>query len=389
MGGGIVAEGVRRIGFPAVDTYNAWRDAELPIDSFIDRYRPLLERMKLAINLRPSIGLSAMNASPHQVMDVLSTYFGCQDMRYAIPWNTYARAGLSEDAPFIEAALKKDIAIVLGVGLKTLGFPETHLPPHIEDNLRDWGIRPGDTIGAGSQLGQEALGYTDTVLDELDHEFGLSTFAGFNPENEHNEYFGIYRLGIDEDMLTAHCKLLAAYVPDTTILLNTAGVAPFAKPSSLRIVSERAQRLSANFPSMHFRVGLDVYEESPAGRITSDTYVDTFSGLSFLYGYSHVDTIVKRLTQEGISFEVTECQLEDWVSEPRMYQPLSRKHLQYLLARIGTCLVEPGPFTKSKPLVVRSWGIEHIVAAMIRDPSFAQTDETCMLLKRVGELNGS
>jgi hypothetical protein len=299
-------------------------------------------------------------------------------------WSTHVEQGLDAYDRWIEALLKQEMKTVLAYGVKAPFPPETHFPQQIKQNLSALGVGPYSTIYADSPLGRMGLDYSQALLDHLDTEFGLDSFDGFNPENEFDAHFGgAYKLAIGEDLLKAQAQLLYTPSRRRRLLLNTAIISPPGYPASLTTVIKNALALRQAFPTLDPIIGTDIYEETGSGRISSNLYVDTFAGVRMRHGNSLIPNARRTLAANNIPLEVTEFQISDWISEPRGYQPGSRVHTQYLLARIIEHLINDPPMPMQEPMLVRLWEMSTILLNMLQDKRFFSTNDDYALIQRI------
>ncbi len=366
--------GAEYIGGPIWDQYLTWQESSCDANTFLKKYHQKLSQMHLGINLCPDYKLFAAEVDPDTAVSQLKESIGFSHARLGLRWNTHAEQGMSVYDPWINALLKHDIQTVISYGLRSPFPPEVHLPQEVEKNLRAMNVIEGSTITAGSPLGQLTLEYSNAVLDYYDREFGLTNFAGFHPENEFDSYFGKYQLGIAPDMMIEQAKLVHEHTPAGTLLINTPCVASLNRPASLKSAVSTAVGIKDTFDTLQVRVGADIYEETEAGRVRPNAYIDTIAGIEMLKGPSEIPDAKKKLAKAGIPLEVTEFQVSEWVREPRRNEPGSRIHTQYLLARIADNLVDDNP-DRTGPFVVRLWEMSNIILQMLKnDKSFSSND---------------
>jgi hypothetical protein len=363
-----------------------WQKVTCDAPTFLTTYGPKLARLHLGANLCPDYKLLAAGADPARTVRLLKEYFGCTHVRLGMRWNTHAEQGLAAYNRWIEALLNQGIETILAYGVKAPFPPETHFPPTIEENLAALGVNRGDTIYADSPLGQLGLEYTQGLLAHLESEFGLASFAGFNPENEFDAHYGKHALGIGEDLLYAHAQLLATPQQRRRLLINTALIAPPNRPASLTTVVQNAVALRQAFPTLETLVGADVYEETAAGRLSPNAYVDTFAGVRLRHGDGLIPSACQRLAAAGIPLEVTEFQISEWIREPRLHEPGSRIHFQYLLARVLDYLLAEPPATANKSFVIRLWEMSTILLNLLYDETFFYENETHLLIQAINRL---
>jgi hypothetical protein len=322
-------------------------------------------------------------------------------------WSTHAQQGIAAYDRWIEALLKRGMKTILAYGIKSPFPPETHFPGPIEQNWKTlgvtpeggilaglvnkalsfthWslGVRPGSTVHALSPLGSLDLAYSQELLDHLESEFGLDSFYGFNPENEFDANFGIYGIGIGEDLLRAQAQRLYSPLHPRRVLLNTALISLPGRPASFTTVTENAIALKREFPTLITMVGADIYEETGAGRISPNFYIDNLAGVRLRHGDALIPQTKARLAEANIPLEVTEFQISDWIKEPRRYQPGSRIHTQYLLARIGDYLVDERSASPNDPMIVRLWEMSTILLNLLQDDRYYAANDTFPLFQRI------
>ena len=377
--------GVERIAPALLSQRTIWQRAEGPTAAFLQHYTPQLARLHFGANLCPDYRLMAAGVDPDQAVRLIKEVFGCQHVRLGMRWSTHAAQGLGAYDRWIEALLKHDLKTVVAYGIKAPFPPETHFPAAIEEALPALGATHGSMIHAASPLGEMALDYAQKLLDHLARNFGLDNFYGFNPENESDAHYGKHKLAIAPDLLRAHTLLLHQPTQPRRVLLNTALIAPLGVPASLTTVVENALALQAEFPTIIPIVGADIYEETAAGRIAPNYYVDTFAGVQMRHGTELMPIALQTLRQANIAVEVTEFQLSDWLREPRRHQPGSLRHFQYLLARMCDHLVDPTPVPAQDPFVVRLWELSAILLQMIDDPTYFAMNETLQLIRQLNQ----
>lgn len=375
--------GVERIAPALWSQRTLWRRAEGPTTDFLQHYAPQIARLHFGANLCPDYKLMAAGVDPDQVVRLIKEEFGCQHVRLGMRWSTHAVQGLGAYDRWIEALLKHGLKTVVAYGIKAPFPPETHFPPTIEEALPALGVAHGSTIHAASPLGELVLDYAQRLLDHLERSFGLENFDGFNPENESDAHYGKHKLAIAADLLRAHTLLLHKPTQPRRVLLNTALIAPLGVPASLTTVVNNALALQAEFPTIIPIVGADIYEETAAGRIAPNYYVDTFAGVQMRHGTALIPGALQTLRQAKIAIEVTEFQLSDWMREPRRHQPGSLPHFQYLLGRMCDHLVDPTPLSAQDPFVVRLWELSTILLQMIADPHYFTANETFTLIRQL------
>jgi hypothetical protein len=146
-----------------------------------------------------------------------------------------------------------------------------------------------------------------------------------------------------------------------------------------------ALALQQEFPTLTPIVGADIYEETGAGRVTANAYVDTFAGVRLRHGDDLIPNEKASLAAAGIPLEVTEFQISDWISEPRRDGPGSRLHTQYLLARMADYLMDDAPTTRTEPFIVRLWEMSAILLQMIEDEQFFAGNDTLALIQTINQ----
>ncbi len=248
-------------------------------------------------------------------------------------------------------------------------------------------VHDGATITADSELGNRTLEYSSSLLDSLDQEFGLESFWGFNPENEHYENFGIHSLNVGKTLLIKQVDLLHEKIKSTNILMNTIGITRPGNRPSLAVNAERAIEIAKMYPDMKMGVGADVYEESDYGRISADFYVDTLAAADILYGDELIPSTLNSLFRNNIGVEVTEFQIHEWVKEQRKHEPGSRIHTQYLLSRVGERLMNNDYFSSENRLLVRLWGMEPFLLKMQDDKTYTSSNELLQLVSQINSGN--
>lgn len=375
--------GAERIA-PALWSQQAlWQIAEGSTADFRQQYAPQLARLHFGANLCPDYQLMAAGVDPDQAVRLIKEQFGCQHVRLGMRWSTHAAQGLGAYDRWIEALLNHGLKTVVAYGIKAPFPPETHFPPAIEAALPALGVAHGAIIHAASPLGKMALDYAQKLLDHLARTFGLDNFYGFNPENESDAHYGKHKLAIAGDLLRAHTLLLQHPTTPRRVLLNSALIAPLGVPASLTTVVNNALALQAEFPTIIPLIGADIYEETAAGRIAPNYYVDTFAGVQMRHGTELIPDALQTLRQANIAVEVTEFQLSDWMREPRRHQPGSLTHFQYLLARMCDHLVDPTPVPAHDPFVVRLWELSAILMQLLADPHYFTRNETFTLIRQL------
>ncbi|MEZ4866743.1 MAG: hypothetical protein R3C14_35815 [Caldilineaceae bacterium] len=377
--------GADYISRPLWEQYVTWQAANCDADTFVKQHAPKLALLHFGATLCPDYQLMAAEADPDRTIKLLQDYFGCAHVRLGMRWNTHAALGIGAYDRWIEALLNHGIKTVPAYGLKAPFPPETHFPPAIEKDLAALGAPRGSTIHATSPLGKLALDYSQTLLDHLEREFGLDSFYGFNPENEFDAHYGTHALAVGADLLRAQVQLLYHPHHRRRLLLNSALISPPLQPASLSTVINNALALRQEFPTIAPIVGADIYEETGAGRITANIYIDTFAGVRLRHGDQLIPNAKKRLAAAGIPLEVTEFQISDWFHEPRRYQPGSRIHTQYLLLRMMDYLVDKPPAPAQEPFVVRLWEMSMILRKMLEDERFFYSNDTYPLIQRLNQ----
>jgi hypothetical protein len=244
-------------------------------------------------------------------------------------------------------------------------------------------VTRGSTIYAGSPLGKLGLAYSQELLEHLDAVFGLDAFYGLNPENEFDAHFGKHLIAIGEDLLRAQAQLLYTPLRRRRFLINTAIISPPQRPASLAMAVKNALSLRSEFPTLDTFVGADIYEETGAGRVRPNLYVDTFAGVRMRHGNNLIPEAKQVLAEAGIPQEVTEFQISEWIKEPRRHEPGSRIHMQYLLARMLEYLVDDTPAQTSEPFVVRLWEVSTILLNMLENEEFFYTNDAYRLIQEI------
>lgn len=144
-----------------------------------------------------------------------------------------------------------------------------------------------------------------------------------------------------------------------------------------------ALALRQEFPTLAPVVGADIYEETGAGRLAADLYVDTFAGVRLRHGDQLIPQAKKTLKAAGIPLEVTEFQFSEWVKEPRRYEPGSRIHMQYLLARMADYLVDESPTPDAAPFLARLWEMSAFLLHMLQDERFFGSNDAHLLIQAI------
>lgn len=376
--------GLNRIVSPAWEQYTTWQETNCDAATFLKKYQRKLSYLRFGATLCPDYKLTQIEADPDRTVRLLKEYFGCTHIRLGMWWSTHVERGLSAYDRWIEALLKYEIKTILAYGAKAPFPPETHFPRQIKQNFSALGIEPNGTIYANSPVGQMTLDYSHALLAHLESRFGLDRFYGFNPENEFDAHFGgAYKLAIGEDLLRAQAKLLYHPSQRRRLLLNTAIISLPGYPASLTTVIKNALALRQEFPTLDPIIGTDIYEETDAGRLGPNTYIDTFSGVRMRHGNGLIPEAKQTLAAAGIPLEVTEFQLSDWIKEPRQQGPGSRLHTQYLLARVMDYLVDDPPAQSPDPFIVRLWEMSAILLSMLQDEHFFYTNDDYALIQQI------
>lgn len=366
---------------PLWEQYVTWQEANCDMATFLQKYAKKLARVEFGANLCPDYRLMATEADPDRAVKILKDSLGCTHVRLGMRWSTHDAQGLDAYDRWIEALLKYECKIVLGYGAKAPFPPETHFPKAIEEKLDELGAPRGSTIHVDSPLGQLTLAYTDKLLDHLAHAFGLDYFYGFNPENEFDANYGKHALAVGEDLLRAHAQRLYTPQHRRRLLINTAIISFPLHPPSLTMAVNNALALRQEFPTLAPIVGADIYEETDAGRISANLYVDTFAGVRLRHGNQLIPQAKKSLKDAGIPLEVTEFQFSEWVKEPRHYEPGSRIHMQYLLARMADYLVDESP----TPFLARLWEMSAFLLNMLQDEQFFYRNDAHQLIQAINQ----
>lgn len=370
---------------PLVEQVNTWQQVNCPADRFFEHYGGALAQLHFGANLCPDYQLFAAGVDPEKAVRILKELFGCRQIRLAMRWSTHIMVGMDAYDRWIEALLRHDIQTVVAYGIKSPFPPETHFPPAIEAGLLALGVHKGSTIQANSPLGQMGLSYSQTLLEHLATTFGLASFAGFNVENEFDAHFGLHRLAIGEDLLRAQAQLLhSAVTHNIPLFLNTAIISPPGRQASLTTVVDNALALQQEFPKLQPIIGVDMYEETDSGRVSSELYLDTFTGVRLRHGDQLIPHVLQELAAARIGLEVTEFQLSDWIREPRRIGPGSRVHIQYLLARLSDNLLANGPF-HATPFVARLWEMSKVLLDLLADEQSFYTNDAYSLIQRVNQ----
>ncbi|MFN8445840.1 MAG: hypothetical protein U0175_33930 [Caldilineaceae bacterium] len=377
--------GVGRVGEAMWEQHVTWQEVTCDAATFVKKYSKKLARLHFGASLCPDYELMAAGANPDRTVKLLKDNFGCTHVRLCMRWSTHAEQGMGAYDPWLAALLKYGIKTIVAYGAKAPFPPETHFPTEIEQNLASYGIEKGSTIYADSPLGKLTLDYSQRLLDHLETEFGLDSLYGFNPENEFDAHFGLHLLASSDDLLRAQAQLLYDPGHPRRILINSAIISPPWQEASLSHVVKTALSLRQEFPTLEPIIGTDIYEETGAGRLAADFYVDTFAGVRLRHGDSLIPSAKRTLATAGIPLEVTEFQISDWNDEPRQYQPGSRIHTQYLLARMMDYLVDETPATS--PFIVRLWEMSIPLRNMLADERYFATNDTFKLIQRLNEQN--
>lgn len=373
------------ISLPLWEQYVTWQEVNCDQATFLKKYAKKLARVEFGANLCPDYQLMAAAADPDRTVKILRDYLGCTHVRLGMRWSTHEAQGIDAYDRWIEALLKHNFKTVLGYGTKAPFPPETHFPKAIEEKLDELGAPRGSTIHADSPLGQLTLAYTDRLLAHLEHTFGLDSFYGFNPENEFDANYGRHALAIGEDLLRAQAQRL--YSPQHTrrLLINTAIISFPFHPPSLTMAVNNALALRQEFPTLAPIVGADIYEETDSGRVSANRYVDTFAGVRLRHGNQLIPQSKQTLKAAAIPLEVTEFQFSEWVKEPRRYEPGSRIHMQYLLARMADYLVDESPMPATDPFLARLWEMSAFLLHMLQDEHFFGSNDAHLLIQAINQ----
>lgn len=370
---------------PLWEQYVTWQETNCDLATFLKKYAKPLAQVEFGANLCPDYRLMAAKVDPDRTVKILKDYFGCRHIRLGMRWSTHDQQGIDAYDRWIEALLKYDFKTVLGYGAKAPFPPETHFPKAIEENLDKLGAPKGSTIHVESQLGQLTLAYTDKLLTHLERAFGLDSFYGFNAENEFDANYGVHALAVGEDLLRAHAQRLYSPQHKRHLLINTAIISFPFHPPSLTMAVNNALALREAFPTLVPIVGTDIYEETDAGRISANLYVDTFAGVRLRHGSQLIPQAKKTLKEAGIPLEVTEFQFSEWVKEPRRHEPGSRLHMQYLLARMADYLVDEAPAPSAEPFLARLWEMSAFLLNMLEDEQFFYRNDAHLLIQAINQ----
>lgn len=373
------------ISLPLWEQYVTWQEVHCDMATFLHKYAKKLARVEFGANLCPDYQLMAAAVDPARTVKILKDYLGCTHVRLGMRWSTHDEQGIDAYDPWIEALLNHEFKIVLGYGAKAPFPPETHFPKAIEENLEALGAPRGSTIHVDAPLGQLTLDYTDKLLDHLGRKFGLDSFYGFNPENEFDANYGKHALAVGEDLLRAHAQRLYSPQHRRRLLINTAIISFPLHPPSLTMAVNNALTLRQAFPTLEPIVGTDIYEETDAGRIAANRYVDTFAGVRLRHGNQLIPQAKKTLQAAGIPLEVTEFQFSEWVKEPRRDEPGSRIHMQYLLARMADYLVDEAPTPTAAPFLARIWEMSAFLLHMLQDEQFFYSNDAHLLIQTINQ----
>jgi hypothetical protein len=377
--------GINYIRSPLWEQYRTWQQVDCDAETFLQRFGAKLAQIHFGANLCPDYRLMAAEVDPDWAVRTLKEQVGCRHIRLGMWWSTHAQHGLSAYDRWIEALLTHGMQTLLSYGIKSPFPPETHFPPEVEQQFPAWGVKRGSTVSADSPLGRMGLAYSQQVLEHLDRTFGLENFYGFNPENEFDAHYGKFRLGIGEDVLRAQAQLLYHPNQQRRMLINTALISPPGFPASLSTAVKNAVAIKQEFPTLSTIVGADIYEETGAGRVTANAYVDTFAGVRLRHGDALIPNEKAALAAAGIPLEVTEFQISDWVSEPRRDGPGSRRHTQYLLARMADYLLDDTPALRAEPFIVRLWEMSALLLQMREDKHFFEHNDTFALIQTINQ----
>ena len=370
---------------PLWEQYVTWQETNCDMATFLHKYAKKLARVEFGANLCPDYRLMAAEVDPARTVKLLKDYLGCTHVRLGMRWNTHDEQGIDAYDPWIEALLNYKFKIVLGYGAKAPFPPETHFPKAIEERLDELGAPRGSTIHVDSPLGQLTLAYTDKLLAHLERRFGLDSFYGFNPENEFDANYGKHALAIGEDLLRAQAQRLYSPQHRRRLLINTAIISFPLHPPSLTMAVNNALALRQEFPTLEPIVGADIYEETDSGRLSANRYVDTFAGVRLRHGNQLIPQAKKSLQAAGIPLEVTEFQFSEWVNEPRRYEPGSRIHMQYLLARMADYLVDEAPTPTAAPFLARIWEMSAFLLNMVQDEQFFYRNDAHLLIQTINQ----
>ena len=370
---------------PLWEQYVTWQETNCDLATFLQKYAKKLARIEFGANLCPDYRLMAAEADPDRSVKILKEYLGCTHVRFGMRWSTHDAQGIDAYDRWLEALLKYDCKIVLGYGAKAPFPPETHFPKAIEERLDELGAPHGSTIHVDSPLGQLTLAYTDQLLTHLERTFGLDSFYGFNPENEFDANYGKHALATGEDLLRAQAQRLYSPQHQRRLLINTALISFPFHPPSLTMAINNALALRQEFPTLAPIVGADIYEETDAGRLSTNLYVDTFAGVRLRHGNQLIPQSKQILQAAGIPLEVAEFQFSEWVSEPRRHEPCSRRHMQYLLARMLNYLLDESPTPAADPFVTRIWEMSAFLLNMLADEQFFYRNDAHLLIQTINQ----
>lgn len=270
-------------------------------------------------------------------------------IRLGIMWeNAVDETGgvdLSLYQPFIDYGLSHGVKFCKNFGYKSLRWPEQHPPAWVDDAAM---LAFGSTVTQETQIGQEALQYTNNMANYLGREYGRE-ITMVQPENEPFQKFGEYNQDLAHNYMETSIGIVRGALPHAKVLINAGG------EENIKKVIPFINRLTDRKPELRNQIvsGIDIHLDNPKmNPLWKKIGLDTMTVDKIEHGdvYDWHKTITKK---NNIPTEGTELQIEGYGSEQ---SPLySIKKLRKSLIRCFNVL-----YTDKTDLVstLRFWGPE-------------------------------
>ncbi len=290
------------------------------------------------------------------------------DIRLGLRWNRIEMVKNKIDfisyRSCLDYLIEKNALSVLNIGpVKTLGYPESHLPDFIDTS--NFKKKPGNFFGGklyrnkiklDSELSSEATRYTELLLLSLKSHYSNWSPRIIQIENEVFTLFGKHHLIGTFDYLFEILKKVKNHYPSSKILIN----------------SSNRFNLNKIFKFIKFIDNTKLYRFSDF-TIGYDFYYDTtdIQSLKWLYVFGNTMDIsfpwdmtlskLKQLsTKYGFKVEITEMQFEPWkgVGLPgNDYNDFNKALIE------GQRIFPPTQGSR----VVRLWGVERLATKYLEN----------------------
>ena len=336
----------------------AWDASAIGMEEFIKQQKPFLDSTKFGCTFSYTRWKDRTNWPLSDGIDTIVDTFGLKHIRTDIRWSYSEKerntVDLSTYKPLLDILLAKpDLNLCLNIGpIKTLGWPEEHLPswlPHVETPPQRYTIRVEDPIA------QYSLEYLETLCTSLKTEYGsaLDSVQQIQLNNEPFNPMGKHKWTMSYEYQTALHRIAWKHFPGKTFLWNSAGRLQLRQ--SVRSITQIQKEL----PEIKTCVGYDHYYNN--GELLHLPLVEHFDSINFgrFWLDWRITKLFRELKKHNIGFEITEAQLEPWgiIKTPGN----SLHDLQFMLLRLWNNFL-PNPH---ESLTIKYWGIETLAQAFL------------------------